>query len=153
MDQHRVLLGTYFIGFTYGGFLYFLNDFAISLTIGPTQYFLERWISYMLASILSSLWFSICIPCFQWSFAQDQYRQSPWKLHSVWTFYFSCILPFATFSGTEWILQILRFDVDPNQHAKSLTLMPMAFLLTTLLELGKGFDKLRLIYLDHLLVD
>lgn len=149
-ERARYLVNNSTLGILYGGVLYFTTDFFVVLSSGintwmPTTHMLR----YCVASFYATALYSLYLPYIQWTFVQDQYRQTQWKLHPKNLIFFAWLLPLATFSCTESLLYLFNQN-DPLTEMRFHTLFATGFCLTVLLEIGNVFEKYRIEYLQGL---
>ena len=150
MDRYRTLGLNLYMGCVYGGLLYFVTDFLVILATGTDGYQPSiQYPRYVLASTLSTVFYTTSLPFLKWSFAKDQYRASFWKLGTTNNLFFSAVLPLATFTCTEgfgfWLI-----GPDPIVEKRFHTLIANGFCMTMLMEFSRVFDTYRNHYLHDL---
>ena len=131
----------------YGGLLHMVTDFCVVLSTGGTRWDANygRYIGY---SFCTAGFYSLCLPHFKWNFAKDQYKQTTWKLHSTNLIFFAWFLPVATFSFGESIALLSGYK-DPLAIHRFHTMFATGFIFTMIMEVGKVFEKYRLLYLQE----
>jgi hypothetical protein len=150
MDRCRNLELNLYMGYIYGGLLYFVTDFSVMMATGTNGYTPTiLYPRYFLASILSTFFYTYSVPFLKWSMARDQYYVGVWKLSAVNNLFFSAVLPLATFTCTEGF-GFLLIGPDPIVEKRFHTLIAHGFCMTMLMERLKIFDTYRNHYLQDL---
>lgn len=150
MDRCRDLGLNLYMGCVYGGILYFMTDFSVMMATGKDGYNSEiQTPRYLLASILSTIFYTNSIPFLKWSMAKDQYCVGSWKLNLTNNLFFSAVLPLTTFTCTE-CLGVWLIGPDPIVEKRFHTLIANGFCMTMLMEFSRVFDTYRNHYLQDL---